>query len=547
VQSFATRATIDSGSTRLELTRDHALERLARERFDLVVIGGGIVGAGTAALAAQHGLKVALVEQYDFASGTSSASSKLIHGGLRYLHGGLRYLRMGHFAHVREARAEASVLERIVAPHLVHDLRFVLPIYRDGPYGRESIRAGLALYTTLTASVRDRGRIVPPARARELVPMLNATGLRGAGLYGDAQTNDARLCLANARAAADAGAVVINRARATGLRRVNGRATVEVLDIVEGATVAVTARAVVNASGPWVDAVRRLEDPRAETSVILSKGAHLVLEPPEPWSTAVIIPIERTRVSFAVPWEGLLLLGTTAEPFTPGRDTLEVTAREERQILSEAGSVLSPDAVRAESIRYRFAGLRVLPVGNGSTAEVRREVTLSRGRHGVVSVAGGKLTTYRRIARAVLEELRTDVELHRLDARPRPLPGAVDPEAEAASRRRRHPEVAPELLRHLARMYGALTGEVLAYASTRADARDPIVDGAPRRRRSGVLRARSRMGARVRRRQPPRHDARDAGARFAGTPRTLAHSARCGTDARTERRHRRSGCPLSWT
>jgi glycerol-3-phosphate dehydrogenase len=109
----------------------------------------------------------------------------------------------------------------------------VLPIYRDGPYRKASIRAGLALYTTLTASVRDRGRIVPPARARELVPMLDATGLRGAGLYGDAQTNDTRLCLANARAAADAGAVVINRARATGLRRLNGRTTVEVLIVEE--------------------------------------------------------------------------------------------------------------------------------------------------------------------------------------------------------------------------------------------------------------------------------------------------------------------------
>lgn len=450
-------------------SRAQAFDRLRRERFDLLVIGGGIVGAGTAALAARLGLRVALVERADFASGTSSASSKLIHGGLRYL-------RMGDFRLIREALREARTLERKVAPHLVRELPFLLPVDRDGPYGPTAIRAALVLYAGLTGSPRPRRLMLPPERAAELVPPLEVTRLRAAGLYRDAQANDARLCLANVRAAAEAGAAVASRAEVVALERSNGGLAVTVRDNLEGGPTAVAARAVVNASGPAVDEIRRLEDPRAGASVTLSKGAHLVLDRPGPWTAALTIPVDHTRVAFAVPFEDLLLLGTTDTVFEPGRDTLQVTAQEEAQILAETGQVLPPELLRAESIRYRFAGLRVLPLTRGPTARVRREVAFSRGRLGVLSVAGGKLTTYRRIARTALEGLRSDLELHRLDDGA-PLPGAGVPEAVAAALSRRFPLLEPELASRLASSYGTLAGEVLAANEERTDALEPLAPG----------------------------------------------------------------------
>ncbi|HET8529050.1 MAG TPA: glycerol-3-phosphate dehydrogenase/oxidase [Gaiellaceae bacterium] len=417
-------------------------------RFDLVVVGAGIVGSATAALAARAGLRVALLERHDLGSGTSSASSKLIHGGLRYL-------RMGDVRLVREALAEARVLRRTVAPHLVRELEFVLPVYEGGPYGPVAIRAALAGYGVLGGR---RGRVVTPGRAAALVPHLRVDGLRAAGVYADAQTNDARLVLANARAAADAGAVVATRCEVTAVARGDGGL------VVEAGGAELHARAVVNAAGPWVDAVRRLEDPQAGTSVALSKGVHLVLAAPPGLDVALTIPVDRTRVSFALPWEGMLLLGTTdSEVDSPG--AAGVGAAEEEQVLEEAARGLDGDVVRPELVRARFAGLRVLPLGPGGTARTRREVTCSRGPLGMVSVAGGKLTTYRLIARSVLDALRTELG-GRVRVEPFPLPGAGAPPP--------LPDVPPEVAAHLVRTYGSLAGEVAAYGAF-----EPLVPGEP--------------------------------------------------------------------
>jgi glycerol-3-phosphate dehydrogenase len=436
-------------------------ERLLTERFDLLVVGGGIVGAGVAELAARHGLKVALVERDDFASGTSSASSKLVHGGLRYL-------RMGQFGLVREALREVRVLSDIVAPHLVQRLRFVLPIYRGGPYGRIPIRGALWSYAGLTGAISDRGRLIAPAAAAALVPPLRRDGLRAAGLYPDGQTDDARLCIANLRGAADNGAVVLNRAALVGLEP--GPVAL-VRDGIGGATVEVAVRTVVNASGPWIDEVRRLEDVSAGTSVTLSKGAHLVLERRGDWGAALTIPIDRARVAFAVPWQGMLLLGTTDTPFDGDARDVRPTDADERQILHEVGLAVDQDALAA-AVRARFAGVRVLPVGTVETARAPRETTLSQGRLGMLSVAGGKLTTYRRIALAVLHSLRSELALHRIDRRPQPLPGAADPDVAADVLRRRRPELEAPLAAHLAATYGTLADEVVASGPL-----EPLADG----------------------------------------------------------------------
>ncbi|HEX6662031.1 MAG TPA: glycerol-3-phosphate dehydrogenase/oxidase [Gaiellaceae bacterium] len=458
----------------MEGSRATRLERLRSQRFDLLVIGGGIIGAGVAELASRHGFTVALVERGDFASGTSSASSKLVHGGLRYL-------RMGHFGLVREALDEVRALSEVVAPHLVRPLRFVLPVYRGGPYGRIPIRGALWSYAGLTGSIAQRGRMVAPSVAAELVPPLRRDGLRAAGVYADAQTDDARLTLANIRGAADAGGVVLNRAEVVGL----GRGPVAEVRV-DGSLVGVSARAIVNATGAWIDEVRRLEDPAAGTSVTLSKGSHLVVERRHTWSAAVTIPVDTARVAFAIPWAGALLLGTTDTPFDGDLDDVLPSEAEEQQILDEVG--LSID-LPADGVCARFAGVRVLPNSAADTLRAPRETTLARGRLGVLSVAGGKLTTYRRIALAVLHALRPDLQLHRIDRRPRPLPGATDPEVAADALLRRLPELPAQLAERLALTYGTLAKEVLD-----AGPLEPLADDVPETE-AEVLYAREREWA----------------------------------------------------
>ena len=445
--------------------REGVVEQLAGRRFDLLVVGGGIVGAGIAAEAAHIGLAVALVERSDFGGATSSGSSKLIHGGLRYL-------RLGDLRLVREAHQERRALLRVVAPHLVRRLPFLLPLYRDGPFRPLTIRAGLGLYSLLAG---DRiGGIVEPARALRSVPDLRLDGLRSCGVYEDAWTNDARLCLANVRAAADAGAAVLNYAEVTALRIVGGAiAGAEVRDRETGASVAVDARAVVNATGPWVDHVRRLESPDARPSVRLSKGVHVLVPQPPGWSAALTIPQDDVRVSFAVPWAGSLLLGTTDEPFEAEPDLLEPTEADVRQVLHEAGRAVEAEVVAPERVHFTFAGLRVLPRTEGQTAQARRETVIDRGPAGMLSVAGGKLTTYRRIALEVLEWLRPQLALHRIDRQPWPLPGAtLRPAALPAG-------LSPNTRTNLLHLYGSLAADVVAPAAEEPSLLEPFADGAP--------------------------------------------------------------------
>jgi glycerol-3-phosphate dehydrogenase len=444
--------------------RETATEELASRHFDLLVIGGGIIGAGIAAEAARMGLAVALVDKADFGGGTSSASSKLIHGGLRYL-------RLGDVRLVREAHHERRLLMDVVAPHLVRRLPFLLPLYRGGPYGRLTIQSGLVLYAALARARLER--LVPPEQARQRVPALRWEGLSACGLYADAVTHDGRLCLANVRAAAEAGATVLNYADVRELRTVGGRvAGAEV--VADGAPLSMSARAVVNATGPWVDTVRRLEDPAAAPSVRLSKGAHVLLGLDEPWTTALTIPHDKVRVSFALPWQGMLLLGTTDTLHEGEPEAVEATEADVEQILAEAAVAIDPGLLGREAVRSSFAGLRVLPLGDGSTARARRETVYSRGPTGMLSVSGGKLTTYRRTALAALDLLRAELGLHRLDPSPVPLPGAIDPEEGTRRLADRFPVLDPAVAAHLVHLYGSLAEEVLAPTADDPDLLRPL-------------------------------------------------------------------------
>ena len=437
------------GEPAARLDRSRATEQLAGRRFDLLVIGGGIIGAGIAAHASRLGLAVALVDAGDFGGATSSASSKLIHGGLRYL-------RLGDIRLVREAHHERRVLTKIVAPHLVQRTPFLLPLYAGGPYRPAFVQSGIVLYSLLARSRVNW--LVAPAEARQMVPSLRLDGLRSCALYADATTNDARLCLENVRAAADAGACVLNGAEVVALRSSRGRVVGAEVRI-DGEEIAVDARAVVNAAGPWVDHVRRLEDPRLGTSVRLSKGAHVLVEHDGGWAAALTIAQDDVRVTFAVPWYDMLLLGTTDTEHEGDPDDVAVAATDVDQILAEASVALSSDVVARNSVRATYAGLRVLPAGEGESVSARRETVFTHSPGGMLNVAGGKLTTYRRIALQTLARLRSDLDLHGIDRRPWPLPGATGLDRVALP-----VELEPDVRAHLLHLYGSSAPELLAPA-----------------------------------------------------------------------------------
>ena len=427
-------------------TRGHAIDELSTRRFDVLVVGGGIIGAGIAAHAARAGLAVALVDAGDFGGGTSNASSKLVHGGLRYL-------RLGDVRLVREAHHERRALSELVAPHLVHRVPFLLPLYEGGPYRPAFVQSGILLYSALARSRLHW--LVDSKRACRLVPPLRLDGLRSCALYADAWTNDARLCLANVRAAAEAGATVLNHAPVVALRSAGGKVVGAELRV-DGHDVSVGARVCVNAAGPWVDTVRRLEDPRAGTSVRLSKGAHVLVSGGGEWTAALTIPQDDVRVTFAVPWYDNLLLGTTDADWEGEPGDVRADPDDIEQILAEASVAIDAGLVAPANVRAAYAGLRVLPLGDGESANARRETVFGRSPGGMLNVAGGKLTTYRRIALEALERLRADLGLRRIDRHPWPLPGATGIDAAVLPK-----DLDANVQEHLLHLYGSLAPEVL--------------------------------------------------------------------------------------
>ena len=379
--------------------RAGAWERLAGGAFDLLVIGAGIIGSRIAYDAAGAGLRVALVDAGDFGGATSSASSKLIHGGFRYL-------PMGDLSLVWESQRERKALLGSVAPNLVRKLPMLLAAYRGGPKGPAIASAGVLAYGAL-CGFRGTGVSLLGARgAQRLVPSLRTDGLSVCGLFDEGQTNDSRLVLATVAGAIDHGATAINHARVIDVafgEGQNGRATI--MGDVEEGTVEVEFKNVVNAAGPWVDKVRRLEDPACRPMARLSKGVHVLVEPDVAWLAGLVVPVEDGRVAMAIPWQGMLMLGTTDTDYAGDPGDCYVSPADIAQVLDEASLALPLDMLGRDAVRFSFAGLRVLPLGEGATANAHREHLVQIGRHGMVSIAGGKLTTHRRIALDVLHRL----------------------------------------------------------------------------------------------------------------------------------------------
>jgi glycerol-3-phosphate dehydrogenase len=445
--------------------RAGAWDRLAGGAFDLLVIGAGIIGSRIAYDAAGAGLKVALVDAGDFGGATSSGSSKLIHGGFRYL-------PMGDLSLVWESQRERKALLGSVAPNLVRRMPMLLAAYRGGPKGPAIASAGVLAYGAL-CGFRGTGVALLGARgAQRLVPSLRTDGLSVCGLFDEGQTNDSRLVLATVAGAVDQGATAVNHARVIDLtfgEGENGRATI--MGEVEEGIVEAEFKNVVNAAGPWVDKVRRLEDPTCAPIARLSKGVHVLLEPDAEWRAGLVVPVEDGRVAMAIPWQGMLMLGTTDTDFAGDPADCYVRPDDIAQVLDEASLALPLDMLGRDAVRFSFAGLRVLPLGEGSTANAHREHMVHTGRHGMVSIAGGKLTTHRRIALDVLHRFR-EPQLSALRLVDKQLPHASRGRIEVVDLI--DGSIDPDVVRHITGIYGGDSLEVLGQRLFHANALERI-------------------------------------------------------------------------
>ncbi|HTR31327.1 MAG TPA: glycerol-3-phosphate dehydrogenase/oxidase [Puia sp.] len=369
-----------------------ALHEKGSRPWDFCIIGGGATGLGVAVDAASRGFSTLLLEEYDFAKGTSSRATKLIHGGVRYL-------QQGNIKLVTEALHERGVLRRN-APHLVNDQSFVVPNYKwwEGPY----YGVGLKVYDWMAGELGlGKSRRLSREEVLELAPTLDADGLRGGVLYHDGQFDDARLAIGLAQTAARQGGILINYCQVAGLLKTDGRITgVRAVDRLNGQSFVVPATVVINATGVFTDNILQLDDPKAATVIAPSQGVHLILDKSFlPGQAAILVPhTEDGRVLFAVPWHDKIIVGTTDTPV--GKPSIEPRAFPEEIdfILAQIGRYLEKVPTRKD-IRSVFAGLRPLVKSSSKkTAELARDHLILVSASGLITITGGKWTTYRRMA-----------------------------------------------------------------------------------------------------------------------------------------------------
>ena len=379
--------------------RHSAITALNNESFDVLVIGGGVNGVGAALDAASRGLKVALIESQDIAAGTSSRSSKLIHGGLRYL-------EQYDFKLVREALHERELLVSTLCPHLVKPVGFLFPLtekFKERTY----VGAGLALYDALRGFQRGMPwhKHLSQKQINEIAPSLRPDIIMGAIKYFDAQVDDARHTLSVARTAARHGAVIATRVSAESLIR-NGKrvAGVNARDLVSGEMLAIKATVTVMCAGVWSDELHANFDLKPGYSVMMSKGVHIVLPGSAIKSDAGIILKTPVSVLFIIPWADKWIVGTTDTPYTGDRAEPFANREDVQYIVDQANRVLTPQ-IKIEEIIGVYAGLRPLVANNKAsvTTKLSREHTVDRPAPGFVSIAGGKYTTYRIMGRDVID------------------------------------------------------------------------------------------------------------------------------------------------
>jgi glycerol-3-phosphate dehydrogenase len=453
-----------------------ALQQMAEEEFDVLVIGGGVVGAGAALDAATRGLSVALVEARDWAAGTSSRSSKLIHGGLRYL-------EQRDFGLVREALTERGLLLNRIAPHLVRPVPFLLPL-RHRIWERFYIGAGVLLYDTMGgARALPRHRHLTKTAASRRAPALRSETFVGAIQYYDAQVDDARFTMALARTAAQYGARVATRTRVTGLLREGGRVTGAVVhDLEDDRSIEVRARQVVAAAGVWTDDIHELAHLRGSVSVRASKGVHLVVPRDRIDLRTGLISRTEKSVLFIIPWGRHWLVGTTDTDWELGRDHPAASRADIDYLLEHANAVLSRP-LTDDDIEGVYVGLRPLLSGNADqTTKLSREHVVATPAPGLVVVTGGKYTTYRVMAKDAIDAAVEDLESAD-DARipasvtdKVPLLGAEGFAARWNERVRlaRRTGLHQVRVEHLLRRYGSCVDELLELIAADKSLGDPI-------------------------------------------------------------------------
>jgi glycerol-3-phosphate dehydrogenase len=375
------------------------LARLDGPRWDVLVVGGGATGLGVAIDSASRGYRTLLLEAGDFANGTSSRSTKLVHGGVRYL-------QQGNISLVLEALRERGLLLQN-APHLVSDLAFVVPNYDwwDAPfYG-----IGLKVYDLMAGRHGFApSRLLSREETLQHLPTIETEGLRGGTLYYDGQFDDARLAIAMARTIADLGGTLANYVRVVGLLKRDGMVSgVEVCDAETGEEDEIEAKVVINATGPWSDGLRKMDNPDSRGMMRPSQGVHIVLDREFlPGDSAIMVPhTDDGRVLFAIPWHGRVIIGTTDTPIDEVSLEPVPQAREIEFLLEHAARYLTKDP-RPEDVRSVFAGIRPL-VGDpeqADSAAISRDHTLHVSATGLVTIAGGKWTTYRKMAEDTVDQ-----------------------------------------------------------------------------------------------------------------------------------------------
>lgn len=469
--------------------RPATLARLAAQRFDLVVVGGGINGAAIARDAALRGYSVALLERRDWGSGTSSRSSRLIHGGLRYL-------EHGQLGLVAESLSERSRLGRL-ARHLVRPLPFVAPVYRGDRWPAALVDLGLWLYDAL-ALFRGHAlhRYLAAARAREALPGLRSDGLRGGVLYYDGRTDDARLVLENVLDAAQAGATVASYCAVEALHREGGRVGAATLrDQLGGGRLQVHGRCWVIAAGPHTDEVLTLLDPEHRPWLRPTKGVHLVLRGDRlhvPRALVAYHPRDG-RVLFVLPFFEHTVVGTTDTDFAGDAEDARTEAADVAYLLAAANHYFPAAAVQEEDVIATWCGVRPLlaatAAGGASPGALSREHRIATRADGVVVVAGGKLTTYRRLAAECVDAAGVLLDAEGPPRGPtttadRPLPGASGLRSEGDLARwqaRLTAQLAGDeaLARHLATTYGVGAARLLARVAAQPALGERIVAGLP--------------------------------------------------------------------
>jgi glycerol-3-phosphate dehydrogenase len=477
--------------------RSAALAALAGSEFQVVVVGGGVVGTGIALDAVTRGLSVGLVEARDFASGTSSRSSKLIHGGLRYL-------EQLNVSLVREALTERALLLGTVAPHLVRPVPFVFPLTHR-VWERAYVGTGLTAYDTLGFSLGHvRGlpahRQLSRRAALRLAPALKRAAITGAIGYWDAQVDDARYVVTLARTAASYGAQVASRVQMTGFLREGARVTgVRAVDLETGAELRIRAQQVVNATGVWTDEIQALVGGRGTINLRVSKGVHLVVPKDRIHSSTGIITRTPDSVLFIIPWDRHWIIGTTDTGWAGSKAQPAASRADIDYLLGHANRLLQT-ALTREDVTGVYAGLRPLLAGESDvTSRLSREHVVANPVPGLVLIAGGKYTTYRIMARDAV-----DAVVHGLDWRTPPsctdrvpLAGADGYQALWNARQRLADSSGLHVARieHLLHRYGSLAREVIGLISADAVLGRPV-GGADDYLRAELVYAASHEGAR---------------------------------------------------